>query len=105
MNERRDYGRGDILFGLGWFVGLYTHDLATSYWLLSSSLKKVRGSPEVTRTVAVSVIEQLAHMLGAYLLMGLVAGAMLLLARRAFGGSDRPVRWRIALCSLVTLWI
>jgi pimeloyl-ACP methyl ester carboxylesterase len=37
--------------------------------------------------------------------MGLVAGAMLLLGRRAFGGSDRPVRWRVGLCSLVTLWI
>jgi arylsulfatase A-like enzyme len=105
VNERRDHGRGDILFGLGWFVGLYTHDLITSYWLLTSALRKVKGAPDVTRAVVWAVFEQLARMLGAYLLMGLVAGAMLLLARRAFGGSDRPVRWRIGLLALVTLWI
>jgi arylsulfatase A-like enzyme len=105
VKERRDYGRGDILFGIGWFVGLYTHDLGTSYWLVAGALKKVRGASDVTRAVVLSVLEQLVRMLGAYLLMGLVAGAMLLLARRAFGGSDRPVRWRIGLCSLVTLWI
>ncbi len=105
MKVRRDNGRGDLSFGLGWFVGLYTYDLLTSYWLVTGALRKVRGDPEVTRTVVWAVIEQIARMFGVYLLMGLVAGLMLHLARRAFGGSDRPVRWRVALCTLVTLWM
>jgi arylsulfatase A-like enzyme len=104
VNARRDNGRGDVWFGIGWFVALYVYDLVTSYWLVVGALRKVRGNPDATAAVAWAVVEQLVRMLGVYVLMGLVGGLMLHLARRAFGGT-RAARWRLGLATLVTLWM
>jgi len=93
----------DLKFGVAWFLGLFTYDALTCTWAIRRALDKVKHDPSASGLVRDEVLIYVVRMFGAYVLMGLVAAGVLVLLRKAMGGSALRTRWIFAVG--VTVWL
>jgi len=93
----------DLKFGVTWFVGLFAYDSLTCTWAIQRALAKVKHDPSASGLVRDEVLIYILRMFGTYVLMGFVAFGVLVLLRKALGGSARSTRWIFAVG--VTVWV
>jgi arylsulfatase A-like enzyme len=93
----------DLLSGQTWLLTLFAVDAWTSSSGIRKTLGKVDHDPSVVDIVQREVLLYVAGMLGIYLLLGLLAGGVMALWRRAMGGP--PWRQRLFLVAWATGWM
>ncbi len=96
--------RGDLAFGVAWFVGFFVQDVIGSLRLIGMNLAEAPQSPDTIALIRWGVGRYLLQVGLAYLLMGLVAGAVLHVLRRLSGPR---YRWalRFGWGALLTDWM
>lgn len=95
---------GDLLAAFAWFAGLLAFDGFTSSRQIGKALRKAKHDPDAVAVVKASVLEELARMGLAYVVMALAAAVVLYLLRRARNGRH-PWRDRAIFVGLTTLWM